>query len=223
MRKMILVFLILFLFLSEGYTDNNVFGSPKSTLYKEKPINSRLIRDKEFLIDGKPVLGLKYADVIRIWGKPKGIKKVKVHFPATVEASYSYILSCDEMDIEMYPEFDENFPVNKTTSFRFDITGKKYNFYGVKIGMSLKKYLSRVKNKDVFSVKDILRDSKTGNFSFPFEYRTLLTQVKEKNYYIKYDKAIYEQVVIDDMAYGAVMLFKYNVLKRIVYGNPNAG
>lgn len=121
----------------------------------------------------------------------------------------------------MYP-VEKKVPVENTTSFRFDITGNKYDFYSVKIGMSLEEYLNNVENKDVFSVKEILNDSRIDNFPYPFEYRTLLIQLKENNYYINYDKAVYEQVVINDFPYGAVMLFKDNILERIVYGYPNA-
>lgn len=220
-RKRIVVLFLSFL-LCCGFGDNGAFYSKKA-LSEEKSINTRTVNDNEFLIGSKAILGLSYGDVIRIWGKPTKIKRVVVHFPATVEESYSYILQFDNLDIEMYPEFDKNTPVNKTASFRFDITGKKYDFYGVRPGISLKKYLARVKNKDVFSVKRILMDSKSGNFPFPYEYRTLLTQVKQKNYYAGYDKAVYEQVVIKDIPYGAVMLFQNDVLERIVYGNPNAG
>jgi hypothetical protein len=221
MRKICVVFLILILFLSEGCADSTKVSSSKLTLSKEKPLNSRLLQDKEFLIGGKAILDLKYSDVIKIWGEPKEIKQVKVHFPATVEDHFSFILKYDSIDIEMYPE-EKNIALDNTTSFRFDITDKKYDFYGIKIGMSLEEYLNSVDNKDVFSVKEILSDSRIDNFPYPFVYRTLLTLVKEKNYYFNFDKAIYEQVVINGVPYGAVVLFKDNIVKRIVYGYPNA-
>lgn len=221
MRKILIAFLLLLLILCAGCTANNKGISSEPTLSKEKPLNSRLIRDKEFLIGGKAILGLKYENIIKIWGKPKEIKKIKVHFPATVEESYSYILKYDSIDIEMYP-VENNITIDSTTSFRFDITGNKYDFYGIKIGMSLEEYLNRVENKDVFSVKEILSYSKSDNFPYPCVYKTLLTSVKEDNYYLNYDKAIYEQVVLNDVPYGAVMLFKNNIIERIVYGYPNA-
>ncbi len=221
MRKILISFLLLLLFLCEGCTANNKVVSSEPTLSKEKPLNSRSIQDKEFLIGGKAILGLNYVDIIKIWGEPKEIKKVKVHFPATVEESYSYILKYDSIDIEMYP-VEKNITIDYTTSFRFDITGNQYDFYGIKIGMSLEEYLNRVENKDVFSVKEILSYSRIDNFPYPYVYRTLLTLVKEDNYYLNYDKAIYEQVVLNDGPYGAVMLFKDNIIERIVYGYPNA-
>lgn len=221
MRKILIAFLLLLLFLCEGCTDNNKVSSSKPALSKEKPLNSRLIRDKEFLIGGKAILDLKYVDIIKIWGEPKEIEKIKVHFPATAEESYSYILKYDSIDIEMYP-VEKNITIDNTTSFRFDITGNQYDFYGIKIGMSLEEYLNRVENKDVFSVKEILSYSKIDNFPYPYVYKTLLMLVKEDNYYLNYDKAIYEQVVLNDVPYGAVMLFKDNIIERIVYGYPNA-
>lgn len=222
MKKILTTFLLLLLllFLCEGCTDNKV-SSSKPSLLKEKPLNSRLLQDKEFLIGGKAILDLKYVDVIKIWGEPKEIIMVKVLFPATVEESYSYILKYDSIDIEMYPE-EKDTPIDNTTSFRFDITGNKYDFYGIKIGMSLEEYLNRVENKDVFSVKEILSDSNIDNFPYPYVYRKLLTLLKENNYYINYNKAIYEQVVLNDVPYGAVMLLKDNIIERIVYGYPNA-
>lgn len=221
MRKIFIAFLILILFLCEGCADITKVSRSKPTLPKEKPLNSRLIQDKEFLIGGKAILDLKYSDVIKIWGEPKEFKQVKVHFPATVEDYYSFILKYDSIDIEMYPE-QKKIALDNTTSFRFDITDNKYDFYGIKIGMSLEEYLNRVENKDVFSVNEILSDSRIDNSPYPFVYRTLLTLVKENNYYINYDKAIYEQVVLNGVPYGAVMLFKDNIIKRIVYGYPNA-
>lgn len=225
MKKILIMFavllLLLSLFLCVGCTDNNKVNSSKTSISKEKPLNSRLIQDKEFLIGDKAILDLKYADIIKIWGEPKEIKVVKVHFPATVEESYSYILQYDSIDIEMYPE-EKNTPIDNTTSFRFDITGNKYGFYGIKIGMSLEEYLNRVENKDVFSVKEILSDSRIDNFPYPYVYRKLLTSLKENNYYINYDKAIYEQVVLNGTPYGAVILLKDNIIERIVYGFPNA-
>lgn len=223
MKKILIAFLLLFLFLflCEGCTDNNKINSTEPSFSEEKPLNSRLIQDKEFLIGGKAILDLKYVDVIKIWGEPKEIKIVKVHFPATEEESYSYILKYDSIDIEMYPE-EKNTSIDNTTSFRFDITGNKYDFYGVKIGMSLEEYLKTVENKDVFSVKEILSDSRIDNLPYPYVYKKLLTLVKENNYYLNYDKAIYEQVVLNDIPYGAVMLFKDDILERIVYGYPNA-
>jgi hypothetical protein len=209
------------MFLCEGCINNNKVSSPKPSLSKEKPLNSRLIQDKEFLIGGKAILDLKYADVIKTWGEPKEIKVVKVYFPATVEESYSYILKYDSIDIEMYP-VEKDTPIDNTTSFRFDITGNKYDFYGIKTGMTLEEYLNKVENKDVFSVKEILSDSRIDNFPYPYVYIKLLTAVKEKNYYLNYDKAIYEQVILNDFPYGAVMLIKDNIIERIVYGYPNA-
>lgn len=221
MKKILIAFLLLFLSLCEGCIHNNKASSSIPSLPKEKPFNSRLIQDKQLLIGGKAILDLKYADVIEIWGDPKEIKQVKVHFPATVEESYSYILKYDAIDIEMYP-VEKNIPINNTTSFRFDITGNKYDFYGIKLGMSLEEYLNNVENKDVFSVKEILSNSENQELSYPYVYRTLLTSVKEKNYYINYDKAAYEQVVLNGAPYGAVILFKDNIIERIVYGYPNA-
>jgi hypothetical protein len=223
MKRTLIAFLLLplLLFLCEGCIDNNKVSSSKPSLSIEKPLNSRLIQDKEFLIGGKAILDLKYADVIKTWGEPKEIKVVKVHFPATVEESYSYILKYDSIDIEMYP-VEKDTPIDNTTSFRFDITGNKYDFYGIKTGMTLEEYLNKVENKDVFSVKEILSDSRTDNFPYPYVYKKLLTAVKEKDYYLNYDKAIYEQVVLNDFPYGAVMLLKDNIIERIVYGYPNA-
>jgi hypothetical protein len=219
MRKKLIVVLLLLLFICVGSTYNNKISISKPTLQKEKSLNLRVIQDENFLIDGKDILNLKYAELIKIWGEPEEIKQVKVNFPATVEKVYSYIMKYDSIEIEMYPE-KKDISIVDTTSFRFDITGNKYDFYGVKLGMSIGKYLNRIENKDVFSVKELLSDSK--NEKFPDVYRKLLTSVKEKNYYYDYDKAIYEMVVINGFPYGAVMLFKDDILERIVYGYPNA-
>ena len=182
-------------------------------------LNVRTLEDKEFLIDSKPIIGLKYSDIIKIWGAPKEIKQVKVYFPATIEPNFSYILKYNSIDIEMYPE-EEHTAVEDTTSFRFDITGDEYDFYGVEIGMSLKEYLDQVENKKVYFVRDILKDS--AGERTPYVYQKLLCLVKPCNYYDNYEKAIYEEVVIDSIPYGAVILFNDNKVARIVYGYPNA-
>ena len=184
-----------------------------------KPLNTRLLEDKEFMIDGKAILNLKYAEVLKLWGQPKEIKQVIVKLPATEEDYLIYILSYDGLDIEMYPVGKE-VAIEDTESFRFDITSSVYDFYGVKVGMTLEDYLSTVQNKDVFPVKEILAD--TSGEKFPYEYRKLLVMAKEANYYADYDQAVYEQVVIAGMPYGTVMLFKEDRLARIVYGFPNA-
>ena len=184
-----------------------------------KQINTRILEEKEFKIDNKPILGLKYAELINLWGKPNEIKKVKVYFSATVEPYYCYILKYDAIDIEMYP-VDKNISVEATESFRFDITSSKYDFYGVKIGTSLSDYLKTLDSKEIFTVKEILDDT-TGE-RIPFQYRKLLTTLKGSNYYDGYDKAIYEQVVIEGVPHGAIMLLKDDKVSRIVYGLPNA-
>lgn len=184
-----------------------------------KSLNTRYVEDTNFKIANKPILSLKYNDLIKLWGIPNSMKKVKVYFPATETPCYSYILKYDGIDIEMYP-CQVNTPVEDTESFRFDITSNRYDFYGVKLGMKLGDYLKNNENKEVFSVKEILED--TAGERFPQEYRKLLTMLKENNYYAIYDKAIYEQVVIQDVPYGAVVLFKNDVIAMIVYGFPNA-
>jgi hypothetical protein len=190
---------------------------PQEQSYKS--INARVINDQELKVGNKPILQLKYSELIKIWGKPNEVKKVEVYFPATVEPSYLYILKYDSIDIEMYPVQD-SVSVEATESFRFDITGSNYDFYGVKVGMTLEDYLKTVENKNIYSIKEILSENYTE--SIPYQYTKLLTMIKEKNYYSYYEKAIYEQVIINDFPYGAVMLFKDNRLSRIVYGYPNA-
>jgi hypothetical protein len=191
----------------------------ETTAPEQYLLNTRFIKDKEFLIDNKAILTLKYEDIIKIWGSPNEIIQVKVYFPATTEASYSYILRYDSISIEMYPA-QKDTPIESTESFRFDITGNKYDFYGVRIGMSLEEYLKRVENKVVFSVSEILNDSE--GEKFPYVYKKLLVSVKPPHYYESYDKAVYEQIVINDIPYGIVVLFNNDKIERIVYGYPNA-
>lgn len=221
-RKLIGVTAALCLVLLAGFSLTPMFRQSQvseSVQPVSNPMNTRLLEDKKFVIGNKDILQLKYEGVIKLWGKPLEIEKAEIHFPATVEPSYSYILHYDSIDIEMYP-VDKDIPVENTESFRFDITDDKYDFYGVKTGITLDEYLNRVQNKQVFSVKEILADQ-TGE-RVPYQYQHLLVMAKKQDCYAKYDKAIYEQVVIAGIPYGAVMLFQNDILTRIVYGYPNA-
>lgn len=204
---------------SEGKVNSKQQPSNETVIQTGKLLNTRVLVEKEFKISNKLILKLKYEDLIKLWGKPKKIEKMKVYFPATETPYYIYILKYDNIEIEMYP-VAINVPVENTESFRFDITGSKYDFYGVKVGMSLDDYLKTLENKDVFLIKEILGD--TIGAKVPNEYRKLLIMLKEDDYYANYEKAIYEQVIVNGMPYGVVVLFKNNKISRIVYGYPNA-
>lgn len=207
--------------MSDSENNVNVKQQPsnETVVQTRNLLNTRILVEKEFKIGNKLILKLKYEDLIKLWGKPKDIKKVKVYFPATETPYYIYILKYDDIEIEMYP-VEMNVSVENTESFRFDIIGSKYDFYGVKVGISLEDYLKTLENKNVFSIEEILGD--TIGAKVPNEYRKLLTMLKEEDYYANYEKAIYEQVIVNDMPYGVAVLFKNNKVSRIVYGYPNA-
>lgn len=184
-------------------------------------INVRSFKDKEPLIDNKPILDLTYDSLEGIWGVPKEIKKIKTRIPGDLEASYIYILRYNDMEIEMYPTNNDT-PVENTKSFRFDITAPGRDFFGIRIGMTEEQYLYAVENKETYLIKDILK-ADSENSKIPFQYKKLLTTMKEENCYNDYDKAIYEEIIFDDVKpYGLVILIKNNKVARIVYGNPNA-
>lgn len=46
--------------------------------------------------------------------------------------------------------------------------------------------------------------------------------IQNRFQFYSHDQAIYEEVVLNGVLYGAVMLFKDDIIERIVYDYPNA-
>ena len=221
MRKLLSILLIAAVLLSTGCTTKQETTKEPKEDTTRNAINSRLVSADKLLIGEKEVLNLDYKKLIQIWGKPEKVQKVEIKFPATVESNEMYILSFKGIDVEMYP-CAKNVSVEETSSFRFDITGSEYEFFGKKIGMKLEDYLKTVDNKLTYPIDEILKD--TESKEIPFEYKKLLSSVKPLGWYKAYSgcSAVYEQVIIKDSPYGAVMIFKNDRLVRMVYGYPNA-
>lgn len=188
--------------------------------------NGELFKVRDIVVENKPVLNLNYDQVIKLWGNPKEIKKIKIHFPATEESDNLYLLSYDNIDVEMYPE-QEDVPLEETKSFRFDITGSKYEVLGMRIGMDVEEYYKKFGERQEYLVSDI--NSGEGETDTLISIRKILTDLKEPNYYNSYEKAFYiGGTLIDEDenitgAVGFVVLINNNRIARIVYGLPTAG
>lgn len=217
--KKILVCLLILIFVCFGCSANENEESTEADDSRIKSVNTRTLDDSELLIGGKNVLDLAYDEVLDTWGEPNQTKRLQVKFPATEEYSYVYVLEYDDIDIEMYPVGADT-KVQDTRSFRFDITGAGVEFQGIKIGGELEDYLERLSNKETLSVETILGDKESQRV--PYQYRKLLVSLKPDGYYSGYDKAVYEELVIEDFPYGFVVLFSDDRISRIVYGYPNA-
>lgn len=115
----------------------------------------------------------------------------------------------------------------------YDITGENYPFAGIKIGMSKKEVLDKGYNIIRIPTKEeqIKSDSYKGE-SICYKEESvlkLLHQLKPDNYYKDYNECVYigRDGIHDDLEtfglnIGAVVLFKNNVVDRIVIGYPTA-
>lgn len=229
MRKLLLGFITIMLSGAFGCSTANQNYNPHNTsTAPEQQLNSEDtgIRLEKVLVGNKPIVDLPYEQVIRYWGKPGEVKKLKVHFPAATEQYYIYLLHYDGVDIEMYPEL-EGVPVEKTSSFRFDITGSQYDFEGMKIGMDVGDYYKKYGKRQEYLLSSILEDKERKNV--PAALGKVLTDLKETGYYGSYDKAFYTGGALVDGngtiqgAIGFAVLIKNDKIARIVYGLPTAG
>jgi hypothetical protein len=187
---------------------------------------NKMLEIKEVLVGGKQVLGLNYDEVMKIWGKPKEIKNLKVKFPATTEISIVYLLCYDGIEIEMYPE-SEDVPVENTSSFRFDITSGEYDIEGLKVGMDVNDYFKNYGTRQEFVLNSLSIERESNNEAVSL-YK-LITGLKEPDYYQNYEKAFYVPGVLLDEnnevsgAIGFAVLINGKKISRIVYGLPTAG
>lgn len=229
MRRLLLGFITIMLSCSVGCSNAiQNYNSQETPAAPEQQVSSEDtgIRLKEVLVGNKPVVGLPYEQVIRYWGKPGEVKKLKVHFPAATEQYYIYLLRYDGVDIEMYPEL-EGVPLEKTSSFRFDITGSQYDFEGMKIGMDVGGDYEKYGKRQEYLLFSILEDKERKNV--PAALGKVLTDLKEPGYYNSYDKAFYTGGALVDGngtiqgAIGFAVLIKNDKIARIVYGLPTAG
>lgn len=195
-----------------------------SKMYDGAAKNNILL--KEVLIENKPVLNLKYDEVINYWGVPKHIRKIKVKFPADTEQNYIYLLCYDGIEIEMYPVL-EGVDVQKTTTFRFDITRDQFEFQGIRVGMDKSKFTSKYKDAHEYAVSDIIRCH--DEIGIPQSIHKVLSDLKEPDYYSSYENVFYlPGALVDEKgnitgAIGFAVLTKGNKIVRIVYGLPTGG
>lgn len=196
---------------------------------------------KDTFIDDNPILQASYAEILERFGQPQSVATNEVSFSDHRDEPYTlYTASYNDVQFELLSNTNDPSMLDDEPVFQFDITGTKYSFIGLTVGMSADEVQSLYRDIVFYDMNVVNLSTEQIEKDYPNDafvlcsIKAILTKLKPENMYSGFTQIAYVPGIVTEdelsqydwqitTSLGAVLLFSDDNLKQIAFGMPTAG